>query len=221
MTASGRHLDLGCGKFPRNPYGLSEVYGIDIRPPPVAVNFEHRVANLALEPIPFADDTFASISAFDFIEHVPRVLTTADGSDTLFPFVRLMQEVWRVLVPDGRFYAVTPAFPSPDAFVDPTHVNIITERTHEYFCGAQPSARMYGFNGQFVALRAEWVHIHDVYSTITGSPENRRRHTGLKKFSREVRAQLRSLRGKPEPGHGKPKIYFLWELKAVKPIADQ
>ena len=220
MSASDRHLDLGCGKFPRNPYDRGELYGIDIRPPPSAVDFEHRVANLMLEPIPFADDSFASISAYDFIEHMPRVLATADGRDTLFPFVRLMQEIWRVLEPGGRFYAVTPAFPNAEAVVDPTHVNIITDKTHEYFGGKQPPGRMYGFHGQFEVIRAEWVHIHDVYSAIAGSPENRSSRSGyrgLKKLSRELRTLSRRLRGKPEPGRGKQKIYFLWELKAVKP----
>lgn len=221
MSVSDRHLDLGCGKFPRNPYRRSELYGIDVRPAPPGVEFEHRVANLVLEPIPFEDDSFASISAYDFIEHVPRVLATADGRETVFPFVRLMQEVWRVLAPGGRFYALTPAFPNPEAFVDPTHVNIITERTHEYFCGSQPPGRMYGFQGQFEVRRAEWVHIHDAYSAVAGWPENRRPHTGLKRLARQLRALSRRLRGKPDDGHGRRKIYFLWELEAVKPVADR
>lgn len=215
--AADRHLDLGCGKFPRNPYGRGELHGIDVRPPPAgAPAFEHRVANLALEPIPYADASFGSVSAFDFIEHVPRVLATADGRGTVFPFVRLMQEIWRVLLPDGRFYALTPAFPNPEAFADPTHVNIITEKTHQYFCGDQPPGRMYGFSGCFEAMRAEWVHIHDAYSAQAGSPENRPSHTGLKKLSRQWRTFSRQLRGKDTAGYGSRKIYFLWELRAIK-----
>jgi SAM-dependent methyltransferase len=214
MNLPDRHLDLGCGDRPRNPYARGQVSGVDIRPAPGGTGFDYRVANLALQPIPWADGTFGSVSAFDFVEHVPRILATPDGTDTIFPFVRLMQEVWRVLAPGGLFYALTPAYPHPEAFVDPTHVNIITDATHDYFCGEEPVAAMYGFAGRFRALRAEWAHVHDAYSTIPGSPENRRQHTGLKRFSRSLKSASRKLRGK-EPLRER-KIYFLWELQAVK-----
>ena len=92
-----RHLDLGCGARPRNPYGRDELHGIDLAPRHEPGAFEVRRANLALEPIPYPDDHFDSVSAYDFLEHVPRVLPTADGRDTRFPFVELMNEVWRVL----------------------------------------------------------------------------------------------------------------------------
>jgi len=48
-----------------------------------------------------------------------------------------------------RHLAFTPAFPYPEAFTDPTHVNFITEETHQYFIGEHPSAAMYGFKGAF------------------------------------------------------------------------
>ena len=214
MTLPDCHLDLGCGKFPRNPYARGQLCGVDLRPLAGQVDFDYRIANLALQPIPYANDRFGSVSAYDFIEHVPRILATPDGRETIFPFVRLMQEVWRVLAPGGRLYALTPAYPHREAFVDPTHVNIITDSTHNYFCGDEPLARMYGFNGRFQTLRAEWVHIGDAYSTIAGSPENRRAHTGLKRLSRGLRAFSRRLRGKADPTQRK--IYFLWELEAVK-----
>jgi SAM-dependent methyltransferase len=213
MDASDRHLDLGCGKFPRNPYGRSELCGVDLRPAPAGVAFEHRVANLVLEPIPYPDSSFASVSAYDFIEHVPRLLPTADGGGTVFPFIRLMNEVWRVLAPGGRFYALTPAFPNPEAFTDPTHVNIITHKTHEYFSGEQPMGRMYGFSGQFKALRVEWVHVPDVYSPIAGSPDNRKPPTATKRLARAVRGFFRRLRGKP----AERKAHLLWEFEAIKP----
>ena len=31
-----------------------------------------RLANLSIDPIPHPDSSFDSISAFDFLEHVPR-----------------------------------------------------------------------------------------------------------------------------------------------------
>lgn len=206
MTSLDRHLDLGCGKFPRNPYERGTLCGIDVRPAGPDAVHEHRVANLSLEPIPYPDSSFASVSAFDFIEHVPRLLATVDGRDTTFPFINLMSEVWRVLEPGGRFYALTPAFPHPHAFTDPTHVNFITNKTHEYFTGEAPLGRMYGFRGQFRALRVEWVHSREAYSAVS-----RKRKSALKRFAAAVQVFLRRLRGKPTHA------YVLWELEAVKP----
>jgi SAM-dependent methyltransferase len=211
MAAIDRHLDLGCGKFPRNPYGRAELCGIDVRPMPIETAFEYRVANLAVEPIPYPDGSFASVSAYDFVEHVPRVLAGNHGG-TVFPFVRLMDEVWRVLVPGGRFYALTPAYPHPEAFTDPTHVNIVTDRTHAYFCGDKPMARMYGFIGRFRALRVDWVDINDAYSAIPGSPENRTPRGPLKRLARSLRSVSRRMRGKPEHY----RVYLRWELEAIK-----
>lgn len=194
-----RHLDLGCGTRPRNPYGKRRLYGVDIRRVGSTEHFEFAAANLSFEPIPFETAMFGSVSAFDFLEHVPRVLNGPEPNTTCFPFVRLMNEVWRVLAPGGLFYALTPCYPHPAAFQDPTHVNIITEKTHEYFCGSEPAGRMYGFEGAFALRRARWVipeHSH------TASPLTLKQ--SIARWRRERRGKL---------------AYFLWELEAVNPEA--
>jgi SAM-dependent methyltransferase len=150
-----KHLDLGCGSSPRNPYHCDELYAVDIKQTQNVDDQRFKSANLSLESIPHADSSFDSVSSFDFLEHVPRILPTVDGRATRFPFLELMDEIHRVLKPHGRFYALTPAYPSPEAFQDPTHVNIITEETWRYFCGDAPMARPYGFKGQFKLLRNE------------------------------------------------------------------
>ena len=152
-----RHLDLGCGPSPRNPYACDEAHAVDLAQPDRLAPHLFRRANLSIEPIPHPDSSFESVSAFDFLEHIPRVLGTRDGNGTRFPFIELMDEIHRVLKPGGRFYAVTPAYPRIQAFHDPTHVNFITHGTWEYFCGAAPGARMYGFAGRFDKLRNEWA----------------------------------------------------------------
>ena len=148
-----KHLDLGCGPVPRNPYQRDELFGVDL-----SGNKDGgaiRRANLVTQPIPFGDDSFDSVSAYDFLEHVPRVVLTADGQDTRFPFIELMNEVWRVLRPGGMLYAVTPVYPGKAAFQDPTHVNIMTVDTHQYFTRPQRMAAMYGFKGDFEARRVQ------------------------------------------------------------------
>jgi SAM-dependent methyltransferase len=151
------HLDLGCGTVPRNPYRRDEAHGIDIALPASLDPRLFKCANLSVEPIPHLDSSFESVSAFDFLEHVPRVLSAADGRGTRFPFIELMGEIHRVLKPGGRFYAVTPAYPRSEAFHDPTHVNAITDGTWAYFCGEAPAARMYGYTGRFDLLVNAWV----------------------------------------------------------------
>ena len=103
----------------------------------------------------FDDNFFDSISAYDFLEHIPRV-RIKDNGDTNFPFIDLMNEVYRVLKTKGKFYAVTPYYPKPEAFQDPTHVNIITKKTHEYFCGSDCYGKYYGFKGNFKKIRVNY-----------------------------------------------------------------
>ncbi len=183
-----RHLDLGCGPCPRNPYGCDEVHAVDLKAPDGMEARLFRQANLSLEPIPHPDSSFDSISAFDFLEHVPRVLGTADGRGTRFPFVELMNQIHRVLKPAGRLYALTPAFPRPEAFADPTHVNIITEQTWRYFCGAEPMGRMYGFAGQFEMLQNDWALYPEAFvpgaTLATLSWRRRYRHWRLNRSGR-------------------------------------
>ena len=149
MFSSLKHCDLGCGEMPRNPYGAPESFGVDIFAN--ADNIKH--SNLSLDPIPFADNSLDSVSAYDFLEHIPRVLIDPVSGNLVFPFIRLMDEVHRVLRFGGRFYASTPCFPHASVFVDPTHVNPFNIKTHRYFTGTNPLARMYGFQGRFDLIR--------------------------------------------------------------------
>lgn len=214
MSLPDRHLDLGCGKFPRNPYARGTLCGVDIRPLQASDTFDYRIANLSLQAIPWDDGSFGSVSAFDFIEHVPRVLADGDGG-TRFPFIDLMNEVWRVLAHGGLFYALTPAYPYAAAFADPTHVNVITATTHDYFCGDAPLGRMYGFRGRFAAQRVHWTHPGDAYSAIPGSPDNRTPRTGAKRVAQGLRNLSRRLRGE-NVAEADGSVYLLWELRALK-----
>ena len=148
-------LDLGCGENPRNFFNANEVYGIDVREDIAAHILK---ADLVVEPIPFPDETFDYVTAHDFIEHVPRVLYVPHRRN---PFVELMNEIWRVLKPNGQFYSATPAYPHNAAFQDPTHVNIITEETFlYYFDNRRRWASAYGFKGSFMVERQEWRGPH-------------------------------------------------------------
>lgn len=147
MTKS---LDLGCGNKPKNPFNADELYGIDIRGDGKKI----LSADLAVERIPFEDKYFEYCSAFDFIEHIPRIIYAPERK---FCFVDLMSEIYRVLKPGGKFLSYTPAYPAAAAWRDPTHVNIITTETFPlYFDVKNCIAKMYGFRGGFEVEAQQW-----------------------------------------------------------------
>lgn len=145
-------LDIGCGPQPQNPFAASGLLGADIRSFP-----ENNVVScdLVMQGLPFEDARFDYVTAFHFIEHVPRHII--DQGRTRFPFIELMNHVHRVLKPGGLFYAETPAYPFKEAFQDPTHINLITEDTFpRYFCAPDNWAAMYGFLGHFELVAQGW-----------------------------------------------------------------
>lgn len=152
-------VDLGSGLCPRNPFNAARVLGIDLR---AEAGSTILAADLCFDGIPLENSAVDFVTAFDFIEHVPR-LVRSEG-ETVYPFIQLMNETYRVLKPGGLFLSSTPAYPSKQAFQDPTHVNIITEDTFPlYFCSRSHSqgdlmARMYGFDGDFQVVDQAWVH---------------------------------------------------------------
>ena len=164
-----KSLDLGGGNTPRNPFDAKEVFVIDLNGEP---SVYHRIADLTINCIPFKDELFDYVTAYDFLEHIPRTiyLPNFDGSPRLkYPFVDLMSEVWRVLKPGGLFLSSTPCIPYGAAFQDPTHVNYITPETFaEYFDDEKTWAKMYGFKGAFkiVSLEMNPPHLVAVLKKI-------------------------------------------------------
>jgi SAM-dependent methyltransferase len=147
-------LDLGCGKTPKNPFNAKNLYGVDID---YGVDESSNIfpCDLGAEELPFRDSFFDFVTAFDLIEHIPRI--GYDGGKRSLPFVHLMNEVHRVLKPGGVFLSHTPAYPRLAAFSDPTHVNIITTLTFKtYFCAPYSWAKRYGFNGEFKLVSQGW-----------------------------------------------------------------
>lgn len=147
-------LDLGCGKTPRNPFNASKLYGIDVD---WGVDETRHIlpCDLGIEPIPFEDAAFDFVTAFDLVEHIPRLVYK--GVERRYPFVFLMSEVSRVLKPGGVFLSHTPALPRAAAHVDPTHVNAITVDTFKsYFCLPTNWASRYGFTGSFELVGQAW-----------------------------------------------------------------
>ena len=151
-----RVLDLGSGEQPKNDFLASEVWSLDIIK---SDSPHHVVCDAASGPLPLENSSFEMVTAYDFLEHIPRVALI--NGTTTFPFIELMNEIGRVLKPGGHFYSYTPVFPKKAAFQDPTHVNIMTKDTLQaYFCGNDPIARVYGFSGNFAVVTSGWKGSH-------------------------------------------------------------
>lgn len=151
MTKS---LDLGCGPSPRNNFNADEAYGVDI------LDFRNpniKIADLAIDPIPFEDNSFDYVTGHDFLEHIPRVLYF--GRERKQPFIDIMSEIWRVLKPGGQALFATPAYPHEETFQDPQHVNFISPNTIKYFCVSNHElnlCKQYGFKGEFELIQQGW-----------------------------------------------------------------
>jgi len=77
--------------------------------------------DIRVMPWPFADDYFRGVKAHHILEHVERSY-----------FVPLMNEMWRILEPEGRCWIEVPLFPTEDAIADPTHVSFYVSQTFDY-----------------------------------------------------------------------------------------
>jgi len=96
----GDYLNLGCG-----PRKLSFAINLDNR-----VEVSPDIVCDATQGLPFPDNTFKTVIAYDFLEHIPI-------GKTIF----VVSEIWRVLLPKGLLKHRTPSTDGRGAFQDPTH----------------------------------------------------------------------------------------------------
>lgn len=151
-----RALDIGSGPYPRNPFGANAVSGVDIRS--FDINEDVKRCILGIDDIPFESNYFDAVTAYDVLEHIPRVMN--EKKSVIFPFVSAMNEVWRVLKVGGLFYSETPCYPMKEAFQDPTHINIMTEDTLRLYFADNAWAKIYGFVGSFSLIAEGWRGSH-------------------------------------------------------------
>jgi len=114
-------LLLGCGSSREKRFTLNGG-----RPEWVALttldhNIDHKpdvVHDMESLPLPFGDDSFGEIHAYECLEHVGK------QGDWRFFFAQ-WSDFWRILKPGGLFFATCPAANSPWAWGDPSHTRVI------------------------------------------------------------------------------------------------
>ncbi len=113
---SGIRLDIGCGSNKQPGF-----IGMDYRPVE-GVDIVQDLEEFPWKDLP--DESVLVAIASHVLEHI----NPAKGT-----FIRFMDEVWRILKPEGEFAIVVPYAGSPGYWQDPSHINPITENTLEYF----------------------------------------------------------------------------------------
>jgi SAM-dependent methyltransferase len=111
----GIRLDLGCGSNKNTGF-----VGMDYRALP-GVDIVH---DLEVFPYPLPNECCSMVVASHVLEHIdPHGYT----------FIKLMNEVWRIMMPGGEFVISVPYAGSSGYWQDPSHCNGINELTWDYF----------------------------------------------------------------------------------------
>ncbi len=106
----------------------------------VTLDMEERhkpdvVWNMEALPLPFDEDHFDEIHAYEVMEHVGK------QGDWRFFFAQ-WSDFWRILKPGGIFVATSPHWQSPWAWGDPGHTRVITSESFVFL--HQPSYAQVG-----------------------------------------------------------------------------
>ena len=168
-----RTLDLGCGLNLRRVADW-DAFGVDLVPSALA---NVKQANIGFDPLPYPDNEFNRVFAYDFLEHLPMraYVAASDGRvQTIDVMINLFNEVGRVLGGGGIFETFTPHLPHwPEVYRDPTHVSVWTEQTWEYFArpgSMVPLTRHYGLRADFEVIRKEWRGAHLYVELLNHTP---------------------------------------------------
>lgn len=131
-------LLIGCGnrrvkgvQFSAIPAEWTALTTLDIDPEcrPDVIHDLNRI------PLPFADDAFDELHAYEVLEH------TGTQGDWRFFFAQFA-EFWRILKPGGYFCATCPMWDSPWAWSDPGHTRLISRHSLIFLSQAEYSAQV-------------------------------------------------------------------------------
>lgn len=118
---SGVRLDIGCGEA-KQPNWI----GMDVRDLPT-VDIVHSVTDI---PFPIPDNVCFTVLMSHLWEHIEPKYR-----------IQVIDEIWRIMMPDGQLLISSPYYQSFGACQDPTHYTCPNEATFTYF---NPESPLYG-----------------------------------------------------------------------------
>ena len=152
-----RSLLLGCGNsrdkkvhIVGEPDWIGELTTIDMDPNCGA----DVIWDLDQRPLPFPNDTFDELGAFDVLEHQGKQGDWRGWFDE-------MAEYWRILKPGGLFFIVVPI--GEDRFADPGHTRFIG-RNHFGFLNQENYRLNIEANRPMTDYRWYWKRNFDICS---------------------------------------------------------
>lgn len=134
-----KQLLIGCGAsrakklYLKGNEAWEDLVTLDVNP----MHTPNVVHDLTVLPLPFENDTFSEIHAYEVLEH-----TGAQG-DYKFFFAQFA-EFWRILQPKGVLFATCPSRHSVWAWGDPSHTRVMQKEQLMFLC--QPSYTQVGKN---------------------------------------------------------------------------
>ena len=135
-------VDLGCGIHKAEGF-----IGVDIAP----ADGVDVIANLN-ETFPFSDSSIDVVKAHNILEHLPNIINS-------------MNELWRILKPNGIVDISVPSTDGRGAFQDPTHVSFWNINSFMYYSNQYPAyfslCKTYGFKGEFNIVEIKEVRMED------------------------------------------------------------
>ena len=114
-------IDLACGDAKKEGF-----IGVDL----VETSSTDVVHNLNVYPWPFEDNSVDEVFCSHYVEHIPHDI---NGEDKRDGFIQFMDEVYRILKPEGKIEIVAPYYKHERAFGDPTHRRYIGDLSFLYW----------------------------------------------------------------------------------------
>jgi len=114
-------IDLACGDNKKEGFlgvDVAETSSVDI------------IHDLNQYPWPFEDNSVDEINCSHYVEHIPHDAKNGNKLDGLIQF---MNEVYRILKPEGKATIIAPYYTSVRAYGDPTHQRSICDWTFYYY----------------------------------------------------------------------------------------